>query len=355
MTLKVMRYIKEYDSLRFFAVLLVIISHGFPNTAWLHKIPLGMIGVSFFFVLSGKLITSILLQERDNENNNVWQKLKVFYIRRSLRIFPAYYLFLLLNLYLNNPELKQHFLYFIFYLQNILFFKTVQYAGALSPTWTLAVEEQFYLLWPFFILLIKPKYLKSLILISILISPIFRVVVTVVCKAFNQSSGLNLALMPSNLICLAGGGLLAFFEYKKHYIIQKLLDIKIPLASIIIFIPAIIIIKNQFAESILYQIIITILSIWLLNYIANSSNHKSFVFLKNRVTTYLGRISYGLYLYHTVALTLIVRIFSNKLIFTISSDLGNFFVEMIALVLFSSVSWFCFEKPINSLKKHFKY
>ena len=94
-----MKYIARLDSLRAYAVIIVIISHWFPKIAISKLFPLGSIGVDVFFVLSGFLITYILLGYKNNSNGAIKQKFKVFYVRRVLRIFPIYYLslFLLYN------------------------------------------------------------------------------------------------------------------------------------------------------------------------------------------------------------------------------------------------------------------
>lgn len=349
-----MRYIKEFDTLRFFAVTLVIISHSFPNVAWVHKIPLGMIGVSFFFVLSGKLITSILLYEKNNLTTNLGIKLKTFYIRRALRIFPAYYLFLFLVFLLGNEDLKNNLIYYLSYFQNILFFKRVEYSGALSPTWTLAVEEQFYLLWPLFILIIASKRLYGYTIAIILLSPLFRIAVTIVCKYIGQSSGLNLALMPSNLICLCSGALLAYVEYYKKYLLMTLQKAVFVLVPLVVFLPLIVITKNGFIESIIYQILISVVSVWLLNVIANNGQNFMVKLLNNKVANYLGKISYGLYLYHTIAIAVVAKLLGVNFNFG-TNIFFNFIIDYLVLILFASVSWFLFEKPISNLKKYFCY
>src|SRR5258706_16450661 len=96
-----MRYIKQLDSVRAIAVLLVIISHWIPPYYLINKIPNGGLGVDTFFVLSGFLITWILLSNRQKaEQEDILKRsvIKNFYIRRTLRIFPIYYLVLILLL-----------------------------------------------------------------------------------------------------------------------------------------------------------------------------------------------------------------------------------------------------------------
>lgn len=137
------RYVPQLDGLRTIAVLLVIASH----TAW---IPSGYVGVDIFFALSGYLITAILLREYDGGR---WS-LKRFYLRRARRLYPALLTLLVLGLpfasllaYSMRHYLKSALIAGV-YLSDFATAHSVPSLGALQHTWSLAVEEQFYLLWP---------------------------------------------------------------------------------------------------------------------------------------------------------------------------------------------------------------
>lgn len=169
----VRQYFPALDDLRGLAILLVVIYHNF---GFIEKyFFFGWLGVDLFFVLSGFLITDILLKELGTKNY-----LRNFYVRRVLRIFPLYYacliLFLLVLPQLNTPlELKYYTdnqVWIWTYLQNWLYvFNNPAETHSLNHLWSLAVEEQFYLLWPLVILLIrKPKHL--LIFISLLLTAV---------------------------------------------------------------------------------------------------------------------------------------------------------------------------------------
>lgn len=153
------------DGLRGVAILLVILYHNFNFIEYFNY---GWLGVDLFFVLSGFLITDILLRTVHTENY-----FKNFYARRILRIFPIYYLSLLLFIVLlpaipgfplNMTYYQEHQLWFWTYLQNwtLVFFQEGD-TSALGHFWSLAVEEQYYLLWPLIILLI-PSPRKILVL-----------------------------------------------------------------------------------------------------------------------------------------------------------------------------------------------
>ncbi|HNU15549.1 MAG TPA: acyltransferase [Chitinophagaceae bacterium] len=160
------QYYPALDGLRGLAILLVVIYHnfGFINNYFFF----GWLGVDLFFVLSGFLITDILLKSLGTKNY-----LKNFYLRRVLRIFPLYYCCLILFL-LIIPGINSQFdvryytqnqLWLWTYLQNWLYiFKDPGSYNVLNHLWSLAVEEQFYLLWPLVILIVRrPRRLLFLI------------------------------------------------------------------------------------------------------------------------------------------------------------------------------------------------
>ena len=159
------------DGLRGIAILLVVFFHNF---GFINYFYFGWLGVDLFFVLSGFLITDILLREVGSRNF-----LKNFYVRRVLRIFPLYYLFLIIFLFIlpNFQSYKDNIIYYIdnqwwlwAYLQNWLYvFKIPEDTNVLLHLWSLAVEEQYYLIWPFVILIFrKPKFLLAISLFLLL-------------------------------------------------------------------------------------------------------------------------------------------------------------------------------------------
>lgn len=161
------------EGLRGVAILAVIVYHNFPYGDSL----LGWLGVDLFFVLSGFLITTILMQSVYPQTEKGF--LKRFYIRRVLRIFPLYYLFLFAFLFLfpllgiwNNEvtEYQENKWWYIFYTQNWLFTNNLpQNSECLNHFWSLAIEEQYYLIWPFIILLLRRPKRLLFFLIAVLI------------------------------------------------------------------------------------------------------------------------------------------------------------------------------------------
>ena len=174
------RFIASLDGLRAISILLVIIDHARPGMpVWLGSAPgvfflgNGQLGVSVFFVISGFLITRLLMGEHDKTGNI---NLKRFYFRRCLRIFPAFYAYLLvLGLLWSQGlinETSQSFLRAGTYTWN--------YFGSggfwfLGHTWSLSLEEQFYLLWPACLVFLPLRKCRNFALAVMLLSPLSRV------------------------------------------------------------------------------------------------------------------------------------------------------------------------------------
>ena len=167
------------DALRGVAVLSVVAYHGLhwwlvpavaisPAAQWLSAIAApGWLGVNLFFILSGFLITGILLDTRTRPN--YW---KNFYVRRALRILPLYVVTLLILRF--TPTLGISWTYVLVCLLYLANFAPAMHLESYGPLWSLAVEEQFYLVWPFLVRRLRPRTLAIICLASIFVSPILR-------------------------------------------------------------------------------------------------------------------------------------------------------------------------------------
>ena len=165
------------DTLRGVAVLSVVFYHGLhwwlppalsisPAARLLVLLTSpGWLGVNLFFVLSGFLITGILLDTRSSPN--YW---KSFYTRRILRILPLYLVVLFILRFYSGVSWK-YFLLCLFYMAN---FATPRFGLGYGPLWSLAVEEQFYLVWPSLVRFLRPRRLAMVCLTSLVLSPLLR-------------------------------------------------------------------------------------------------------------------------------------------------------------------------------------
>ena len=358
-----MNYIKQLDSLRAIAVILVIISHWIPTTNLINRIPNGAIGVDIFFVLSGFLISNILFDNRNKaELLNIPKStlVKNFYVRRTLRIFPIYYLTiftLLLFSKSTGTNIQSAFLYFVTYNSNFYFFNSQHWDGMVSHLWSLAVEEQFYLIWPWMILFANKKYFLQIISIFIFIGVLSQYLMSGV----NMSSVLTFT-------CFDAFGLGAILAWIITYAMEKLKKFYL-IISIISAISFCFFILGAIQHKwtlIPLRTIVSLITLWVITYIIinRDTNSLKFKFIfNNRVLIFLGKISYGLYLYHNIIPSTlnskIINIYINPLLpdLLYKKYWGQLYLleNIIILITISWLSFIFIEKRFLNLKKYFEY
>ena len=367
-------YLPGLNALRFFAAFLVIVTHiellkgqlGFSNSwKFLEQFNLGGLGVYFFFVMSGFLITYLLIHEKEKTGTI---KIKAFYIRRLLRIWPLYYFITLLAFFiLPNFEMMlvpwlQQFYESNFTVNLVLFlFMLPNLALALNPAvahagqlWSIGVEEQFYLIWP---VLFKwtNNLLRLLIRLFVVVVGI-KVLFILLLNSNTIPSSENMLtlkkfLAMSKFECMIIG---AFGAYGVKYNSKKMLRIvyhPIVFGISLLSLP----LMNYFSPDQLNDAIHLPYSVMFMVIIMNvSSNNKAIILLENKVFNFLGKISYALYMYH-----MIVVVFSIRLITWFFGEIGLFqniliYVSSILLTIFVSwLSYEYFEKPFLKLKSKF--
>ena len=339
----------QLDSVRFLAFFGVFLFHAYRG-----RFAYGEFGVFLFFSLSGFLITRILLL---HETGRLGQDLRVFYVRRTLRIFPLYYGVLLVLLLftnkLNDYETGGNVAWWYFlYLHNVYSFLFDVSTGPTTHLWSLCVEEQFYVLFPL-ALLLTPKRHRVVLLVSLIAASILtRLVLDAVLPARNVGAG---ALLP-----VAG-------EYLLWGALFGLLDVRLgarPVPTTALFVLGTVLhgaaVVDQLNFGLLasvgleqvYQTLhgiglsLIVFSMW------RMPQNLLVRLLSVEPLVYLGRISYGLYVYH------------NFLYGTKKALLGPFpwldpvpevAIALAATILISVVSWHLFEAPINRLKDRIPY
>lgn len=358
-------YFPGLNGLRFLSALAVIITHvelmqdklGFENL-WdnllIHN--LGVIGVSFFFVLSGFLITFLMIEEKKSFNSF---SVKSFYLRRIFRIWPLYFLILILGFFIlpnityipffsENLEFNfsPNLIIYLFILPNIALsiFPAVPLIG---QSWSIGVEEQFYLIWPIIF-----KFFKNfnlILLMKLLSLFVFMKFVVLLFSLQIDSYWLlvvkkNLAMLKfENMIIGAMGAVILIRKDKYIRYVFNNIALFISIAGVFF---SLYIIPDYLRDGlhILHALffIIVILNV--------SSNPKSFLKLENRFFNFLGRISYGIYMYHliiiyfTIKMLMIYEIYSKLLLYTIS---------ILITCIVSYISYIIFEKRFLNLKKKF--
>jgi len=201
--------IPSLDGLRAVSILLVVAGHSIDGGRFPRLLDLvshaGNLGVRMFFLISGFLITTLLLKEFDATEHI---SLKNFYIRRSLRIFPAFYVYAAAIFILGRMGvvnlLPGDMLHGLTYTMNY----HLKRAWSLNHIWSLSVEEQFYLLWPMTLLLVEPRRALRIAVATVLVVPLIRVLMYFVFSASPTAMTRHFQAVAD---ALASGCLVAFF------------------------------------------------------------------------------------------------------------------------------------------------
>lgn len=335
----------ELDAIRGLAAIAVLMCH-LPRGFWY-----GETGVDLFFVLSGFLISTIILRSVEHP-----RLFRTFYLRRSLRIFPIYYLAVfvawLLNAVRHHPQAIDGLPYYLVYLQEIH-----AYWGkspppvdiSLAHTWTLAIEEQFYLLWPLTLWLFLGRKVFWLCLILVVMPFILRTVGLSRIVLFGHTDGLAL------------GCLLAWL-YR-----QPLFDPhKWGVRFWVLFIGAALIywtywftfsgaghtgkkfIENNYAIS-----LINVAYFGLIGGVVCQSGATWLKILRNKWLCTIGTVSYGLYLYHWIIYEKLDTLVKFR--WGLGDPLWLDVIKVVLSVMVAFISWHFIEKPILKLKDRFAY
>ncbi|MEM1099818.1 MAG: acyltransferase [Planctomycetota bacterium] len=356
-------YYPQLDGLRAIAVIAVLISHWTSSNDFL-KINIGAVGVNVFFVLSGFLITQILLNAREKSGTKTSNQvvLKAFYARRLLRIFPIYYAAILVGVLCDWQLMREDVWYHLLYLSNIRDTVRGSWSPGLGHLWSLSVEEQFYLVWPIMMLSVPRKYLRPMMLGAILLAIVFRVAMAYLGTP--HSSMAEIILTPACLDCLAGGALLALLIHQRGKMIAcpAWAIVTSVLASIAVIVAICWVPLAEglwWIQPVFFRGASAVLGVAMVVACVNGIKGPAGKLLEFGPLRYLGRISYGVYVIHTPMPTLshtILKFFDVS--HHVSGALLSLTVLSLALLLtitIASLSWYLMEAPLNGLKRYFPY
>lgn len=350
----------QLDGLRAVAISLVLVGH-FHSVGSTIPIPLAWLGVQLFFVLSGFLITKIMLFEKHKIDTRALKKsdaIKTFYIRRVLRLFPLYYLVLVLALLFDFQDIRELWVYIALYLTNVKMAITAGWVGEFSHLWSLAAEEQFYLLWPWLIIYLKPRHLPWILTLVILSGFVFRSIMVYT----GQSIFANLLLFGVT-DALGGGALLAVVsnlsaENQLYARIKAIYFRVLPIAGIAGFIGAMALFASVEWSSPSFSRWAALFTSFPFAWIVwRSSCGFDGIFgrlLSSGPAIYLGKISYGVYIIHAFVPSILIGININPEILPKGMD-AWFLVITATTIIMASVSWYVLERPANRLKSRYKY
>jgi peptidoglycan/LPS O-acetylase OafA/YrhL len=348
---KLPKHIPQLDVLRGAAVLNVMLYHIVDVVPRLHLKPLfglGYAGVDLFFVLSGFLITGILVDSKDADNY-----FTNFYARRALRIWPIYYALLLFTFLLLPaiaPALKSAIFErshpwqaFPFFLQNLTL------AGppfdSVRVTWSLAIEEQFYLVWPVVVWFAPRRILKPLALSGLFLSMAVRWSVLIgLIPALNTYMNTL-----TRLDGLSLGAFLALWIPEADSRTVKLAGI----AAVVLTLPAAIAMGLVRPGHWAFFSLLAACFAGTLCIAINTKALANIPFLK-----YTGKVSYALYLIHVPVFSVVsyYALGRNNLTrSTLSAEVGVFVLSFAVCYVLAAISWRFFESPFLRLKRRFEY
>lgn len=324
----------KLDGLRLIAVSAVAFGHwvDLPEYVWLAPVNkfLAMSGVNLFFVLSGFLITQILLTNQ-NEKGVLGQ----FYIRRFLRIFPLYYLVLALGVILAIPPARDYFIYYSTYTANIKMALGRFDTAYFTHLWSLAVEEQFYILFPFLVLFVPHnlRMFKILVIIGVMSRLLLFIFLD---KPWFIAYTFTLCCFDSFGI----GAILAYYKLRQPEQLIKILNR--PVIFVSAFIAAILVFTvGGGYDIVLTRLLFSIFCFWVIGKACVGTSG----ILAHPILVYLGKISYGIYVYHY---------FMSYLFGMVELPYEKLYFPFVTAGL-ASLSYHFFENPINNLKKYFNY
>ena len=339
-------YIPSLDGFRGISIILVILSHiVYKSTNPFLEIFSGYFGVTIFFVISGYLITSLLLKERA-KNGSI--SLRKFYIRRALRIIPVSYLFILVLFILDKIlSLKtpgQSYWAALLYIKNTPLLFTQDTFSA--HFWSLSVEEQFYILFPW-LLVLNQKFYTYFIGLLILVLPIglysdyyhlgiFKLQSIHIAFSFiNQTSPILVGSLTAILI-------------SQNRIPLKKITNPSTLLNLGLFIFAGLILSglHKIIPSVAKPAITSVFIVYILINYMSPSKTWAFRFLNSKALTFIGVLSYSLYIWQ--------QIFTFPLPWTHFLGLPNIWeVNLIMLFIVSYISYNYYEKYFLKLKRNF--
>jgi peptidoglycan/LPS O-acetylase OafA/YrhL len=354
-------HFKGLDTLRAIAALAVVFSHielqksynGISNLISYTSLRIadGHIAVILFFVLSGFLITYLLVKEKEKTGRI---SLKKFYLRRIFRIWPLYYLIILLSFLLFNAVYDKTSVFLCLSIfPNIA--QSLNLGWPTSPQiWSIGVEEQFYLIWPILVILIPDKRkIWFLIIFFIGYSLLPHLLGFINNRTFESVDFGNIMtgfFYGSKFNSMSFGALLGYMYAKKHKMINLLYNKFIIYPSIIISFGLWSIgYEFKYFSDEIYSILFGIV---ILNLATNVNLKLNF---DTKISGFLGKISYGIYMYHWIILLLCMKYipysnFENKIVYHVVLYIAG----IGGTIFISWISFISYEKFFLKLKERFE-
>ncbi len=346
-------YQPQMDGLRALAVLIILLHHFNGPFHFLHQF--GPVAVRFFFVLSGYLITRILLKSRqrfEEEKSTGWSEYGRFQMRRLIRTLPPYYLSILLVFWLDFPPVRETLQWTLPFLTNLYMVSINDFPHTISHFWSIAVQEQFYLVWPIVIFCLPKKWLKYTLALLILAAVGFRFycIQTGAPDIFRWFSLLN------SLDSFAIGGILAWVSFRHPGLIvgsrTRLWSGALALVALAVahgfrYLPL------QNYATIWIEVLEAAAMGWVVACSVQGFRGWPGRLLASRPLTYIGQVSYGIYVYHIIVSILLAPVFTAVFGPIENGGLAQvvrFLIQFGITLGFAAFSWHWFEQPILKLR-----
>ena len=349
----------QLDALRGLAVIAVILCHTLPSTYlgnW-DLTEIGSFAVYAFFVLSGFLITSLLLGAKDewrNSDESLISPILNFYIRRALRLYPVYYITLGVACLLNVPNIRSEIWFHVFQASNWLYANDVDYWTWGLHFWTLAIEAQFYLVLPWLVFVLSTRNLERVFWLMLAVGAISWLP--------ENWFGIPQPLLNTGTLqsmdCLALGGLMAIAKYRQRPILSLASKALVPLvvATIVSWLPMVFL-QDEIAvvaEALNHQIM-NVAFACLIYLCTRGMSGRLGALLDQRVLIKVGLVSYAIYVLHPFAIWAQVELFARVTgepgePWGLPLSLSTFAISLVAAIC----SWAIVERPAARMRSAFR-
>lgn len=363
------KHLPALDGIRGIAILLVIMTHLgaiLRDVGVQRYIEFGWIGVDLFFVLSGFLITRILLDTRGDSSYY-----RRFYIRRGLRIWPLYYVYLIVSLLLMHflgavsshspsdfgsggpPSIATPLWMYLLFIQNLCWSSLFASKDMTAVTWSLCIEEHFYLAWPVCVRKLTVRTLKYGLLALLILSPFLRLGAMFVLRGHPYSTWLQtiVRFTPLHLDAIATGCLLCLLWGRLNSLAWHF---RLFTGAFLFGLAATVFCLVFQQNEMVYSFCFSALAIMFAGLVGMALNGWLSAVFTNPFLRYVGKISYGLYLIHTyVFLFLQSHHLQAKLGFGRHVQAGEWIAAVLAVslsLLIASLSWKFYESRMLALK-----
>jgi peptidoglycan/LPS O-acetylase OafA/YrhL len=343
------QYQPYLDGLRGVAILGVLADHfHVPLPPIVH---VGPVGVRFFFILTGYFITLSLWKVKDAALETPADRslhIGRYYLGRLLRVGPPFYLALLIGAVLGIREIYDNFFWLATFQTNNYIVHLGYWPTAISHFWSLAVQEQFYILWPVVVLTLPKRFFVPLMFACVAFSLGFRVT----CILSGATEVTRWVTLCGCLDSFAAGALIAYMKegrlLEKIQYLPRAVLLAMPLTAIASYFLARVMttLPHESAYLALAETFDALFLSWLLIASLNGIKNRYAQFLGWSPLIYLGRISYGVYVYHVFIIILVSP-------FLIANGLDIVTRTLILLAVtfaISSLSWHWMEQPIIAWK-----